>query len=106
MSVPPIRTNVNIGMQSKGADHDEPSNPDDTPEPTKFVYGDLDGNGSVDASDALQILRIAAKLETPSDNAIQTGDVDGNGSLDAADALLILQKAAKIIDSFPVESKH
>ncbi len=68
-----------------------------------ITYGDLDGDGSVGAADALNILQFAAKLAIPTDTQKLCADVDGNGSVDAKDALYVLQKAAKFIDVFPVE---
>ncbi len=69
------------------------------------VYGDLDRSGSVDANDALLILKIAAKLQTPTEEQRIAGDVDESGSVDANDALYVLKKAAKLIDVFPIEEK-
>ena len=67
------------------------------------LYGDMDGDGIVDANDALLILKIAAQLETASDEQKVVGDVDDNGTLDANDALFVLKKAAQLIDVFPIE---
>ena len=67
------------------------------------LYGDMDGDGIVDANDALLILKIAAQLETASDGQRLAGDVDENGTLDANDALFVLKKAAQLIDIFPIE---
>ncbi len=73
-------------------------------EPAPIVnYGDVNGNGSVTAEDALLALQIATNKVTPSDAQKAAADVDGNGDVTANDALLILQFATKKINSFPVE---
>ncbi len=69
----------------------------------EIFYGDIDGNGSVDAGDALKALQHAVKLITLEGTDATAADVDGNGSIDAADALLVLQHTVKVIDTFPVE---
>lgn len=61
------------------------------------ITGDVDGDGSVDAKDALLVLKHAAKIELL-ENA-ESYDVSGNGSIDADDALIILKYAAKLIDA-------
>lgn len=75
--------------------------------------GDVDGNGTVSAADALALLRAAVKLEVTlrcpgcDDNfgrsgsvgrtaPLICGDVDGNGTLVAADALFLLRAAVRI----------
>jgi hypothetical protein len=54
------------------------------------VTGDVDGNGTVDASDALRVLEIVQGERPASDQAIQA-DPDGDGRITTADALLILR---------------
>ncbi len=66
-----------------------------------FIHGDVDQNETVDAADALNILKHAAKINILSDEQQTMGDVDQNGNVDATDALMVLKKAAKIIDIFP-----
>ena len=77
---------------------DSLTNPDVLP-------GDLNGDSTIDASDALSILKIAAKLVSATDAQLIVGDVDGNGVLDANDALLVLKRAAQLIEKFPIEEK-
>ncbi|MCR5611503.1 MAG: dockerin type I repeat-containing protein [Clostridiales bacterium] len=63
------------------------------------LLGDVDGNGKVEATDALLALRMAMGIiETPYD--IYVIDVDGNNKVEATDALLILRYAMGIISSF------
>ena len=73
------------------------------PEPVKGVYGDVDGNGKVEATDALEVLKnVVGKVQFTQEQ-LTLGDVDGNGKADAADALMILQKVVGKIEKFPVE---
>ena len=66
-----------------------------------FMLGDADNNRYISAADARLTLRIAARIETPSD-AMMTArcDVDGDGVITAKDARLILRASAKLITSF------
>lgn len=65
------------------------------------MYGDADGNGRITAADARIILRIAAQLETVTDQAMfKRCDVDFDGKITAKDARLVLRAAAGLISSF------
>lgn len=68
-------------------------------------YGDVNGDGTIDASDALAVLKHVAKLEILDDLAIIRADVDGENGIDASDALWILKYSARLVDSFPVMDK-
>lgn len=62
-----------------------------------FVYGDANGNGAVDASDAVLLAQYFANLVELS--ALAGGaDANGNGAVDASDAVLLAQYFANIID--------
>ncbi len=61
---------------------------------TVTVPGDMDGDGSVTATDAILILRIAMGI-IESDNP--AADVDGSGSVNVTDALMALRIAMGII---------
>lgn len=64
--------------------------------------GDLNMDNAVNATDALFILKHAAKITEISDNNILiSADVNSDSSIDASDALLVLKYAAHIIESFP-----
>ncbi len=67
------------------------------------TYGDVDGSGEVDSSDALAILRFVVKLQTPTAAQTKVANVDGIGGVDSSDALMVLRKVVKLIESFPVE---
>ncbi len=68
-----------------------------------FMYGDLDGDVNVSASDALLVLKAAAKLIVLDDQQTRAADVDNDRNVSAGDALQILKKAAQLIPRFPVE---
>ena len=73
------------------------------PKVTKIMYGDVDGNGKVTSTDAVWVLRAAAKMLSLTDEQKIVADVDGSGKVTSTDAVLILRKAAKMISKFPVE---
>lgn len=62
--------------------------------PPKFVPGDVDGDGKVEAADARTALRASAKLETLDPDERMRADIDGDGKVTAADARKILRKSA------------
>lgn len=82
--------------------------PTETIEPTEsspvFVLGDVDGDGSINATDALLILKYAAKLSELDEAQKLSADVSGDNNINATDALEVLKFAAKIIDSFAVSA--
>ena len=72
---------------------------------TGRAYGDVNGDGVVDASDAVAILRYDALLETLTGDSFTAADVNGDGEVDAIDAVLILQYDSRLITAFPVDKK-
>ena len=68
-----------------------------------MVYGDVDNNGKVDASDALAVLQHSVELRGLGGAELTAADVDANGQTDASDALCILQRSVGLIEEFPVE---
>ena len=68
-----------------------------------IVYGDVDGNGTINASDALEALQHSVQFKTLEGEALIAADVTGEGDVDAQDALCILQYSVNLIDSFPVQ---
>lgn len=79
--------------------------PTDTPKPTDTVaptpannMGDVDMNGSVNAQDALEVLKHAAKISELEGESLTLADATRDNKIDAQDALKILKYAAKIID--------
>ena len=82
----------------------ESLNPSDSPTvsetPMEYTLGDVDSNGITDASDALAILKHAAKLAILSETQCLAANVTKDSSIDASDALMILKYAARIIEDF------
>lgn len=62
--------------------------------------GDVDANDSINATDALAVLKHAAKISNLNDMQLLVADTSRDGNINASDALLILKYAAKLIDSF------
>ena len=60
------------------------------------LYGDLDGDDTITAADALIVLRYSVKLEEYSDEQFLLSDVDSDGSITAADALDILRYSVNL----------
>jgi hypothetical protein len=67
------------------------------------LYGDVNGDGAVGASDALQVLKHVVGKIVVSDEAFVAADVSGNGIIEAVDALNILKFVVGKITQFPVE---
>jgi len=61
--------------------------------------GDVNGDGSIDATDAMIILRYAVGLEELTPEQFGFADVNGDGFVDATDAMIILRYVAGLIDS-------
>lgn len=60
------------------------------------IPGDADGNGTVDTTDALIVLRAALGISGSVQSLLSNCDMDGSGVLDTADALMILRLALNI----------
>ncbi len=66
---------------------------------TGYYYGDVDTSNSVDASDALIVLKHAAKLEIIAEELpLVLADITKDTVIDSSDALEILKVAAKLSD--------
>ena len=65
----------------------------------KLKLGDPDGDGDITVADALDALRVAAKLAEATPELLACCDVDGDEAVTVADALNILRVAAKLVDS-------
>ena len=87
-----------VDAEAKIAELEKPIDP-----PVTVIYGDVDGNGKVEAVDALEVLKSVVGKVTLTDEQLKVADTDGNGKADATDALNILKKVVGKIDKFPVE---
>ena len=67
------------------------------------TYGDVNNDGKIDASDALEALQHSVELKTLEGDAFTAADVTNDSKVDATDALNILQYSVELIDHFPVE---
>ena len=62
------------------------------------MKADLDGDGAITVSDALIVLRIAARLSEPSNaDQFDAGNMDGDGAITVGDALIVLRIAARLV---------
>lgn len=68
-------------------------------------YGDVNGNGSVNSTDALSVLKHAVGLATLPEDAVFWADVNADGKVNSTDALEILQYAVGKITAFTAEIK-
>ncbi len=76
--------------------------PVERPEENK-VFGDSDGNGSVDVADAYFARLVAAKIVKPTEEQLALCDVDSDGKITAIDANIIRKFALGIIKELPVQ---
>ena len=67
-------------------------------------YGDVDGNGKVNAIDATLVRRYAYKQIELAEAQLAAAEVSGDDKVNAIDATLILRYAYRQIDSFPAEA--
>lgn len=56
-------------------------------------FGDVDGNGSINSTDALYMLQISVGIIEETEENVYCGDLDLNGKVNSTDALLVLQKS-------------
>lgn len=74
-----------------------------------LIYGDVNGDGQVDAGDASLVLRHVAgfiniETEFGADALVRARVSGGDGNLDLGDAILLLRYIAGLITEFPVEA--
>ena len=67
------------------------------------LCGDLNGNGTVDVSDAILLLRYITGLVTLTPEQQRLADVNGDGEINVADAVLILRYIVGLVGELPVE---
>ena len=73
---------------------------DPTDEPQTGTLGDVDGNGLVNAADAVMVLRSDAGLTTLTAAQTAAADINGDGVVNASDAVQILRYDAGLITEF------
>ncbi len=66
-------------------------------------YGDVNGDGSINSSDALLILQASTGIVTFTSSQKTRADVNNDDNVNSSDALLVLGRAVGLIDIFPVE---
>lgn len=69
-----------------------------TEEPSAALKGDVNGDGAVDAADAVLVQRYDAGMITLSETQLKAADINSDGTVDAADAVLIVRLDAGLID--------
>ena len=67
-----------------------------------IMYGDVDANGTVEATDALWALQAYVGSRQLDDIAFKAADVNLDEKVDTSDALAILQYAVKLRDKLPI----
>ncbi len=68
-----------------------------------YTWGDVDGNGKINATDALRILQYSVGKITFSDAQLAVANVSATGKINAEDALMILKYAVGKLDRFPAD---
>lgn len=72
----------------------------------KYILGDVNGDGYIDATDALFVLRHAARIQGAelTGSVLSAADVNNDTYVDATDALFILRLRAGLIEKLPAEN--
>ncbi|GAB5521865.1 MAG: hypothetical protein RhofKO_41160 [Rhodothermales bacterium] len=69
-----------------------------------LVFGDVSGDGQLEAADATLILAVVANGTNLDSATVTRADVTGNGTVSAYDAAFILRRLVGLIDCFPAEA--
>lgn len=72
-------------------------------EEPEVVIGDVNGDSSITAEDALSILKHVVGLEILTGDALTSADVNADNAITAEDALDVLKKVVGLIDRFVAE---
>jgi surface antigen len=81
----------------------DPVLPDPHPDPEPApIFGDLNGDGLVDARDVAITMQFAIQVREISDVQKTAADVNGDGRVDVLDVVLIMHFALGFIGSFPL----
>ena len=100
-----IATETNAKAPAE-TDPSKPSEEETKPSQSPVVYGDADGNGRVEVSDAIGVLKFVVNLETFTADQENAADVNGDHRADVSDAILILKRIVNLIDHFDVEKSE
>jgi len=75
--------------------------------PKSYLYGDVNGSGTVDSTDCTWMKRYLLKQvkSFPIENGTIVADLNGNGTVDSIDYTLLKRFVLKIIKEFPVEKQ-
>jgi len=69
-----------------------PASTSDVVKPMSVAYlGDMDGDGSPSAGDAIKILRFVVGLDQPTPTQAWLADTNGSGDIDGGDAIIVLR---------------
>ncbi|MDQ2086829.1 glycoside hydrolase family 9 protein [Herbivorax sp. ANBcel31] len=68
-----------------------------------IVYGDLNGDGVVDSTDAVLLSRYILEITDSFPAPLESADLNGDGVIDSTDAVLMSRYVLEMISSFPVE---
>ncbi len=69
------------------------------------IYGDVNGDGKVNAGDAILVLRHIVGLITMSEGQQLAADVSGNGTIGTEDVILLLRYIVGFEETFPVQNQ-
>jgi len=75
-------------------------------DPTEVKYGDVNGDGVIDISDAMLICQIYLGNVAPTDTQKKAAEVNGDGIIDISDAMTVCQYYLGNIAKFPVEKEN
>ena len=70
---------------------------------TEVKYGDVNGDGIIDVSDAMLICQIYLGNVIPTDTQKKAADVNADGTIDVSDAMMVCQYYLGNITKFPAE---
>lgn len=71
-----------------------------------YRYGDVNRSGTVNATDAVLVLRHGSGIVTLGVYQQVLADVNGSNTINATDAVLLLRRGSGLINSFPIEDNE
>ncbi|MDQ2087217.1 glycoside hydrolase family 9 protein [Herbivorax sp. ANBcel31] len=93
------------GTTPEGTDpEDEDEDEDEDLDEPEFIYGDLNGDGIVDSTDAVLLSRYILEISDQLSVPIEVADLNGDGEINSTDQMLLSRYLLEIIGEFPVES--